>query len=124
MKICQSFSVEVFLDSRTDADVRSLLTSCTFGTPPLVIAARNGHLDVVRYLIDKKVDIEQTGCVIFDGDTIGENLFQIFSHKNILNFDVIFCLKAKKCVYNDQKFLTFLWLIFHQIFILICQLFV
>lgn len=62
--------LKVFIDSRTDSEVRNLLSSCVFGTPPLVIAARNGHLEVVKYLVEKKVDIEQTGCVIFDGDTI------------------------------------------------------
>jgi ankyrin repeat protein len=41
----------VFLDGRSPELVKSLIETNTFGTPPLVIAARNGHLDVVKYLV-------------------------------------------------------------------------
>lgn len=35
------------------------------------MACRNGHLDVVRYLLELcKADLEQVGCVTFDGETI------------------------------------------------------
>lgn len=43
----------------------------TGGATPLVIACRNGHFDVVQYLFNKcHVDVEQTGSVTFDGETI------------------------------------------------------
>lgn len=36
-----------------------------------MIACRNGHFDVVQYLIQKcHADVEQTGSVTFDGETI------------------------------------------------------
>lgn len=43
----------------------------TGGATPLVIACRNGHFDVVQYLFNKcHADVEQTGSVTFDGETI------------------------------------------------------
>lgn len=36
-----------------------------------MIAARNGHYDICNYLLNKThADCEQTGSVIFDGETI------------------------------------------------------
>ncbi|XP_018905041.1 protein fem-1 homolog CG6966 isoform X2 [Bemisia tabaci] len=50
----------------------SQVVSCkTEGKTPLVMACRNGHLGVVEYLVDRcNADIEQSGQVVFDGDTI------------------------------------------------------
>lgn len=39
------------MDDRPAEMVSILLETKTFGTPSLVIAARNGHLDVVNYLV-------------------------------------------------------------------------
>lgn len=43
----------------------------TAGATPLVIASRNGHYDIVNYLLTHtNADVEETGSVIFDGETI------------------------------------------------------
>lgn len=37
----------------------------------MLIACRNGHYDVVQYLLKRcHADVEQCGSVIFDGETI------------------------------------------------------
>lgn len=48
------------------------MVSCrTTGATPLVIAARNGHYDIVNWLLTHtNADVESTGSVIFDGETI------------------------------------------------------
>lgn len=48
-----------------------LVSSKTTGATPLVIACRNGHYDIVQYLLLKcHADVEQPGSVTFDGETI------------------------------------------------------
>ncbi|KAL1139940.1 hypothetical protein AAG570_006917 [Ranatra chinensis] len=48
-----------------------LIATKTNGATPLVMACRNGHYDVVEYLVDRcNADIEQPGSVVFDGETI------------------------------------------------------
>ncbi|XP_058056888.1 protein fem-1 homolog CG6966 isoform X1 [Anopheles bellator] len=52
-------------------DLKSLVMMKTTGATPLLIACRNGHFDVVQYLIKRcHADVEQAGSVIFDGETI------------------------------------------------------
>ena len=44
------------------------------GESCLVAAARQGHLDVVKYLVEEaKVDVEQRGTVQFEGETLNFN---------------------------------------------------
>uniref|UniRef100_A0A182VY73 Sex-determining protein fem-1 n=1 Tax=Anopheles minimus TaxID=112268 RepID=A0A182VY73_9DIPT len=52
-------------------DLKTLVTMKTNGVTPLLIACRNGHFDVVQYLIKRcHADVEQAGSVIFDGEKI------------------------------------------------------
>lgn len=65
--------LKVFLNQREKDLVELLVGAKTNGATPLVMACRNGHYDVAEYLIEKcGANIEQSGSVIFDGDTIGD----------------------------------------------------
>lgn len=69
MYACSIF--QRYLNGRTVDEVKSLVSSKTAGATPLVIAARNGHYDVVHYLLTHtNADVEETGSVIFDGECI------------------------------------------------------
>lgn len=59
------------LNNKTQAEVYALVSAQTSGATPLVIASRNGHYDIVNYLLNKThADCERSGSVIFDGETI------------------------------------------------------
>ncbi|KZS14041.1 Protein fem-1 B [Daphnia magna] len=60
-----------FLDHRARNEVALLVSAVTNGATPMLMACRNGHLDVVEYLVERcGADIEQAGSVTFDGETI------------------------------------------------------
>ena len=62
---------QVFLDHRPREEVTRLVSAKTNGATPLVLSCRNGHHDVVEYLVDKCcASVEQPGSVTFDGETI------------------------------------------------------
>jgi len=62
-----------YLQGRSQDEIDMLVKSKTGGATPLLIACRNGHYDVVQYLLKRcHADVEQTGSVIFDGETIEE----------------------------------------------------
>lgn len=67
-----------FIGGRTQSEIDSLVSSKTGGCTPLLIACRNGHYDVVQYLLKRcHADVEQCGSVIFDGETIENGKFWI-----------------------------------------------
>ena len=59
------------LDPKNLEDRCKLVAAKTNGATPLIVACRNGHLDIVKYLSDEcNASMEQVGSVIFDGETI------------------------------------------------------
>lgn len=63
--------LKIFLDHKSQDEVSKLVHAKTNGATPLIMACRNGHYDVVKYVVDVcKADIEQVGSVTFDGETI------------------------------------------------------
>ncbi|XP_046556474.1 protein fem-1 homolog C-like [Haliotis rubra] len=63
--------LRIYLDRKTKDEVSKLIHAKTNGATPLIMACRNGHLEVVKYLVEScTADIEQVGSVTFDGETI------------------------------------------------------
>uniref|UniRef100_A0A914DHG1 Sex-determining protein fem-1 n=1 Tax=Acrobeloides nanus TaxID=290746 RepID=A0A914DHG1_9BILA len=62
--------LKIFLDGRPNDWLDNCLNGPSDTTPPLVIAARNGYSDCVKYLIAKGANTSVTGVVTFDGETI------------------------------------------------------
>jgi len=63
--------LKVFLDHRPKEEVCKLVAAKTNGATPLVLSCRNGHQEVVEYLVDRcSASVEQAGSVTFDGETI------------------------------------------------------
>lgn len=63
--------LKTYLERYTKDEVFNLVHAKTNGATPLIMAARNGHLEVVKYLIENcGADKAQQGSVRFDGETI------------------------------------------------------
>ncbi|CAH1277158.1 FEM1B [Branchiostoma lanceolatum] len=66
-------TLAALLHNKTSAEARELLTHVTEDSqgqaaPPLVIAAKNGHCKVVRFILETyEISVDQTGVVKFDG---------------------------------------------------------
>ena len=59
------------MDHRPRDEVSQLVSARTNGATPLVLSCRNGHKEVVEYLVERcRADVEQAGSVTFDGETI------------------------------------------------------
>jgi len=60
-----------YLEKRKKEEVKVLIHSKTNGATPLIMSCKNGHLDVVVYLVKMcNADVEYPGSVTFDGETI------------------------------------------------------
>ena len=69
--LCCLIFFQVFLDHRPREEVAQLVSAKTNGATPLVLSCRNGHREVVEYLVERcRADVEQAGSVTFDGETI------------------------------------------------------
>ncbi|XP_013398307.1 protein fem-1 homolog C-like [Lingula anatina] len=63
--------LRIFLDNRPKEEVQKLIHAKTNGATPLIAASRNGHSEVVEYLVKHcRAELEQVGQVTFDGETI------------------------------------------------------
>lgn len=63
--------LKTYLSTRKQEEVKTLVHSLTNGATPLVMAAKNGHYEVVQYLVENcHADVEYAGSVTFDGETI------------------------------------------------------
>ncbi|KAH8369247.1 hypothetical protein KR009_005625, partial [Drosophila setifemur] len=65
------FFLQATLYSKSASEVGSLISAKVNGATPLVISCRNGHYDIVEYLLTKcRANVEQVGSVSFDGEPI------------------------------------------------------
>ena len=63
--------LRLVLESRPGPEVRRLVGAKCQGATPLIMACRNGHPEVVTYLVGEcGADLHQVGSVTFDGETI------------------------------------------------------
>ena len=73
------------LSSKSESQLKEITSTKVGGSTPLICASREGHLDIVRYLIVKcHADMKQCGSVVFDGETIEGKFVRTFSWKTIL----------------------------------------
>lgn len=57
------------VEGRSKDQVRSLVSYTSNGASSLIMACRNGHAQVVSFLVNRcHADIHQVGCVTFDGE--------------------------------------------------------
>ena len=80
--------LQVFLEHRPRDEIEQLVMAKTNGATPLVLSCRNGHREVVEYLLERcNADVEQPGSVTFDGE--GRN--SIAKLKTSIELSTQFC---------------------------------
>ncbi|KAJ6219888.1 hypothetical protein RDWZM_005700 [Blomia tropicalis] len=63
--------IEIFKTCSNIEERRSLISAKLDGTTPVLVATRNGHCHMLRYLIEEcNADVEQVGRVEFDGEKV------------------------------------------------------
>jgi ankyrin repeat protein len=84
------------LSSKSESQLKALTSTKVGGSTPLICASREGHLDVVRYLIVKcHADMKQCGSVVFDGETI-EDAPPLWCAAAAGHYDIVKCLIEHK----------------------------
>lgn len=64
-------SLKLTLNGKSASEISMLVSAKTNGATPLVISCRNGHYEIVEYLLTKcHANVEQVGSVSFDGEPI------------------------------------------------------
>lgn len=73
------------MDHRPREEVAQLVSARTNGATPLVLSCRNGHKDVVEYLVERcRADVEQSGNIRFHvlngslGDILSKIIYIFF----------------------------------------------
>ncbi|KAI5724757.1 hypothetical protein M8J77_006798 [Diaphorina citri] len=63
--------LKAFLEARTHEEIQMVTKFKFGGATPLIMACRNGHKEIVEYLVKEcKADVEETGAVMFDHETV------------------------------------------------------
>ncbi|MFH4974120.1 hypothetical protein AB6A40_000829 [Gnathostoma spinigerum] len=97
--------LKIFLEGRSAEWLNSAFEGDPDRAPPIVVAARNGHVDVVRYLIKKGADVSVTGTVTFDGETVSGSP-ALWAAAAAGHYGVVECLVNEGCVDINQPTLS------------------
>nr|CAB3245721.1 protein fem-1 homolog CG6966-like [Phallusia mammillata] len=88
--------IKSVLASLPISKVKAVTSAKVEGSTALISAAREGHVDIVQYLITKcHTDLQQCGSVVFDGETI-EDAPPLWCAAAAGHFAVVKCLVQHK----------------------------
>lgn len=79
-----SISLQLLLDKYAVEELKNVIGIKTNGATPLVIASKNGHLDIVRFLIEHGADIEQVK--INSNANLHYAIINLSESENLINF--------------------------------------